>query len=271
MPTLKSIIKNLSILIVILTVLVFWSEKYDQAFNEEYFQGAASTGSGSCNVSSIKIHGSLSSYSIEGDKDVTSSEDIVAAIDKAEQDNSIKAILLDIDSPGGHPVSGEEIANALKMSKKPTVAVIRQSATSAAYWAATEANRIFASSLSDIGGIGVTMSYLDNTEKNEKDGLTYNSISSGKFKDTGDPDKPLTPEEHALLERDIKIMHEKFISAVATNRNLDIEKVRGIADGSTMLGDQALADGLIDQIGGIYKAENYLKMIIGEEVIPCKI
>ncbi|MFA7169720.1 MAG: S49 family peptidase [Candidatus Paceibacterota bacterium] len=270
MLSLKSIIKSLSILIVILTVLAFWSEKYDQAFNEDYLDGTASYRSGSCNVASIKIRGSLDTYTISGEEDTTSSENIVAAIDQAEQNDSIKAILLDIDSIGGYPVAGEEIANAIKRAQKPTVAVIRQSGTSAAYWTASSTKRIFASSLSDIGAIGVTMSYLDNTAKNEKEGLTYNEVSSGRFKDAGDPNKLLAPEERAIFERDVKIMHEKFISAVATNRSLDTEKVRTLADGSIMLGDAALANGLIDEIGGIFEAREYLRGIIGEDAAVCK-
>lgn len=270
MPTLKSIIKCLSILIVILTVLAYWSEKYDQAFDEEYLSETASIGSGSCNVSSIKMRGSLATYGIEGETDTTSSEDIVAAIEQAEQDAGIKAIILEIDSFGGYPVAGEEIANALKRAQKPTVAVIRQSGASAAYWAATGTDWIMASSLSDVGSIGVTMSYLDNAGKNAKDGLAYNSLSSGIYKDAGDPEKPLTAEEKALFERDIKIAHEKFISEVAENRHLDIEKVRALADGSTMMGDMALSSGLIDQIGGFWEAEGYLKTAIGAEAVICQ-
>lgn len=150
------------------------------------------------------------------------------------------------------------------------MAVIRGAGASGAYWAATGADRIFASSSSDVGSIGVTMSYLDNTKKNEADGFTYNELSAGKFKDTGDPNKILTEEEKQLLQRDIDIVYEKFISAVAANRNLDIEKVRVLADGSTMMGDAALASGLIDQIGGTSEAREYLKGIIGEDATVCR-
>lgn len=268
MPTLKSIIKKLSILIVILTVLSYWSQQFDAEFGD-YPEGS-SLENGPCNVSRIKLQGDICTYIIEGESDASSSEDIVFAIEKAEQDNSIKAILLTIDSYGGIAVAGEEIANALKRTQKPTAVVIREAGASAAYWAATGADRIFASSSSDVGSIGVTMSYLDNTKKNEADGLTYNGLSAGKFKDTGNPDKILTEEEKQLLQRDIDIVYEKFISAVATNRNLDIEKVRTLADGSTMMGDAALANGLIDQIGGISEARKYLKGVIGEEATVCQ-
>ena len=265
----KALLKKLSIIAVALTVIGFWSEQTYLFLTYEDDE-ATSVEDSACNVSNIKLHGEIATYLVSSDEDTVSSESLVLAIQTAEKDDSVKAILLEIDSLGGYPVAGEEVANALKSAKKPTVAVIRQTGDSAAYWAATGTDRIFASSLSDVGGMGVTMSYLDNTKKNEKDGLTYNGLSAGKFKDTGNPDKILTEEEKQLLQRDIDILHEKFISEVANNRNLNVEKVRALADGSTMLGDAALANGLIDQIGGISEAREYLKGIIGEDATVCQ-
>lgn len=117
--------------------------------------------------------------------------------------------------------------------------------------------------------IGVTMSYLDNYKKNLKDGLTFNSLSTGKFKDTGNSDKPLTNEERALIMRDLNITNEHFIKSVAVNRKLDIKKVRKLADGSSMPGELALQNGLIDKIGGIYEIKDYLKEKIDEDVVVC--
>jgi protease-4 len=90
------------------------------------------------------------------------------------------------------------------------------------------------------------------------EGLTYNQLIAGEYKDMMDPNRPLTQEERDLISRDLKIMHENFIKKVAENRNLDIEKVRKLADGSTMLGQMALENGLIDKIGGMYEVNEYL-------------
>jgi protease-4 len=84
-------------------------------------------------------------------------------------------------------------------------------------------------------------------------------LSSGKFKDTGSPDKELTAEEKELFMRDIKILHEAFVKRVAENRKLDIEKIEKLADGSTMLGKAAKENGLIDEVGDIYSAEEWIK------------
>lgn len=258
MQSVKTIGKKIWPMALFLTVVGFWTEQTYLLLTYEDTSGVYGE-NGSCNTADIKLQGTLYTYLTEEDKDAVSSADIVKAIEEADRNEGIKTIILEIDSCGGSPVAGEEIANALKRAQKPTVAVIRQSGTSAAYWAATGADKIFASSLADIGGMGVTMSYLDNAGKNTKDGLTYNSLSAGIYKDAGNPEKPLTAEEKALFERDIKIAHEKFISQVAENRHLDMEKVRTLADGSTMMGDMALENGLIDQIGGVSDAKNCLQ------------
>ena len=123
--------------------------------------------------------------------------------------------------------------------------------------------------MSDVGGIGVAMSYLDYSQQNGQDGITYQQLSSGKFKDTGSPDKVLTAEEKELLMRDIKILHEAFVKRVAENRGLDIEQVEKLADGSTMLGRAAKENGLIDEIGNIYDAQKWIREKLGIEPEIC--
>ena len=177
--------------------------------------------------------------------------------------------MLEIDSGGGSPVAGEEIAHELLNVKKPTVALIRAMGSSAAYWAATGADIIFASKNSDIGSIGVTYSYLDNVEKNKKEGLTYIELFAGQYKETGNPDKALTTGEKDLIVRDLKIMHNNFIKAVSENRNISFEKVSVLADGSSMLGEQAKKSGLIDRIGDRIDVEAYLDEKIGEKAEIC--
>jgi len=116
-------------------------------------------------------------------------------IDEIENDEYIGALIVEIDSYGGYPVASEEITNALKRMKTPVIALIRESAASGAYLIATGADKIYASEASDVGSIGVTMSYLDYSEQNKDQGIIYQQLSSGKFKDSGDPDKELTEEE----------------------------------------------------------------------------
>jgi signal peptide peptidase SppA len=283
-PSFKKMIRCLAFLIIFLAALIILRDEYDYQFGDyPYDSETAISENGSdeeektCNVQGIELRGEVVTYVTPEGKDEeeknvvdeTSSEEIIYLINQANADDNIKAIILEVDSYGGSAVAAEEINDALKSTNKPTVAFVRGAAASAAYWAASGANTIFASSLSDIGSIGVTMSYLDNTKKNAKDGLTYNSLSAGKFKDYGSPDKILTEDEKKLIIRDLNITHDIFINAVSKNRNLPIEKVKALADGSSMPGQLAIENGLIDQIGGIYQVESYLKDKLGEDVEVC--
>jgi len=239
-----------------------WSDDSDYINNESEY--------GECNVKGILLRGELALFINESSEYMqSSSEDIVYAIKEAEEDANIKAILIEVDSHGGYPVADEEVANALIRAKKPTIALVRGIAASASYYAITGADIIFASQDSDIGSIGVTASYLDYSEMNEKKGVNFNILSTGKYKDIMSEDKELTEDEKELILRDLNIMNDNFIQAVATNRDLDVEKVRSLADGSTMLGKMAMEAGLIDRIGGEYEVKDYLKDIIGEEVNIC--
>jgi signal peptide peptidase SppA len=234
----------------------------------------------SCNVAGIELHGSLYTYLLEqtvdeygnkigSDSDAVSSENIIWSIEQANLNDNVKAILVEVDSAGGSPIAGEEVLNAIKNSKKPVVALIRERGLSASYLAISSADRIWASKYSDVGSIGVTMSYLNNTEKNRKDGYIYERLSVGKFKDTGSPDLPLTKEEKDLFMRDLNIMYENFVKDVSVNRNIPIEKVKNFADGSSVLGEQAKELGLIDEIGGIDEVKKYLEGQIGETIEVC--
>jgi signal peptide peptidase SppA len=228
-----------------------------------------------CNVADVKLFGDLvyhpgETLGIPGDDaDATASEDVRQEIEAADADPSVKAILFQVDSDGGDPVAGEDIAAALRHTSKPTVALVGDAGDSAAYWAATGAQTIFASADSSLADIGVTESYLDQTRQDEDNGLTFIPLTAGKYKDTGNPDAPLTDEEKALLQRDLNVTMQNFIDSVAKNRGLSVASVTAIADGSSMGGAMALQDGLIDKIGNIYDVRDYLKGKIGHAAVIC--
>ena len=242
-------------------------------------QGQPSAMNGHCSVAGINLHGELFTYlplgsASAGDQqgpppNQTSSERILYFIQQANDDDGIKAIVLEVDSPGGAPVAGEEIATALRHSAKPTVGVIREQGTSAAYWAVTGAKHVIASRNSIVGSIGVTQSYVDNVGKNQKDGNHYVQLSVGKYKDAGDPNRPLSAEERQLFVRDLAIVHKNFIEDVAAHRDIPVADVEKIADGSTVLGDEAKRLHLIDEIGGEPEAEAYLQTMLGEKPAIC--
>lgn len=237
-------------------------------------------GGENCNAIGIEIRGCIMTYRPESADTIlgsgedscdalTSSEAVTWTLEDAADNPEVKAVVLEIDSGGGSPAAAEEIAAALKALGKPSIAWVRENADSAAYWIASAADTIIASENSDIGSIGVTMSYVDNVNKNKKDGLTYNQLTTGKYKDTGTPERPLTADERSLIQRDLDIIHQNFINAVAANRHLSVAKVTALADGSTMLGAMALQNGLIDQLGTKREVWQKLESDIGEKPDVC--
>jgi signal peptide peptidase SppA len=274
--TLVGNVVSLIIVLAFVYVLISLVRVPDYSVGGEEVADEYSYGDESCNLSGINLHGSLLTYipeHAEGDTyfdyDVTSSEDVLWYIDEANNNEDVKAIVIEVDSYGGSPVAGEEISNAVKNSGKPVVAFIREVGASAAYLAVSSADKIFASKNSDVGSIGVTMSYLNNVEKNKNEGYAYENLSIGKYKDSGTPDKSLTEEERKLFLRDLNIIYENFVEEISTNRNIPVEKVRSFADGSTVLGEKAKELGLIDEIGGIYEVQKYLEETIGEKPEIC--
>ena len=194
---------------------------------------------------------------------------LVAQIEQAKEDKRIKGLLLEVDSPGGSPVAGEMVSKALKALGKPSVALIYDMGDSAAYFAATGADTIIASPFSSVGDIGVTGSFVDYSGSNEKEGNKFVQISSGKYKDAGNPDKPLTPEEKALLQSHVDEEYDTLIAQIAKNRHMPLDTVRTLADGAALPGSQALEKGLIDMLGNLTTARDWLTKKIGRDATLC--
>lgn len=181
---------------------------------------------------------------------VVNPETIKSQIKEAEEDSSVSAILLEINSPGGTPVASEEIMNAVKNCKKPVVAWISDTGASGAYLAASSADKIVASRSSWVGSIGVILSLTDLSDLYKKIGVDKYVIKGGKYKDMGSDYRNLTSEERTMLQEMVDEAHDDFISMVAENRNLSKEYVKNIAEGQVFTGAQAKNLKLIDEIGG---------------------
>ena len=248
------------------------------AWHDEW-SGYSASVSGSCNIAVLPVVGDIITppHTAEPEEppvwDSTYVDDVLASLRRAENDQYIQGVLVRIDSYGGMPAGSEIIANAVKNSVLPSVGLIREAGTSGGYLVATGADTIIASPFADVGSIGVTMSYVENWGQNEKEGLRYVSLSSGEYKDSGDPNKPLTPAERSLAERDLKIYHEQFVKEVAENRGLSIEEISKLADGSSMPGSLALENKLIDALGDQETARVWFALKLGissEEVVFCE-
>jgi protease IV len=204
-----------------------------------------------------------SMITLDGDnsllRQTTSGIDIVAKIEKANKDPSVKGIVLDINSPGGTVLGSKTVADAVKKVDKPIVAVISESGTSGAYWIASQSDLIIADELSIIGSIGVIGSYLDFSGFLGDHNITYNRLVTGDYKDMNSPLKPMSTEEKLLVEGKLNKIHEFFVSEVATGRNMEISEINKLAEGQFFLGMEGIDNGLIDEIGDKNYAINRTK------------
>lgn len=202
----------------------------------------------------------------------TSSLDAVELIEKADKNPNIKAIILEINSPGGSAVASEEIAKAVKKTNKTTVAWIREVGASGAYWVASSAEHVIANRVSITGSIGVIASYLEFPGLLERYNVTYQRMVSGNYKDIGSPYKEMTNEERVIFQRSLDEIRDYFASEVAKNRNLNKKDVDKIANGLFYLGTEAKELGLVDELGGKDEVISYIerKEGIKAEVVEYK-
>ena len=232
-----------------------------------------------CNTVGIRLYGDLVTYALNSDQeniwdsslDESSSNGVYFGIKDAKEQEDIKAIVIEVDSFGGIPAAAEEINLIVKNADKPIIAYIRNAGLSAAYWAISGADRIFSLSTSQVGSIAITSSYTDDVKNNEKNGHTFNDLSTGEFKNTFNPNKSLTEKEKKLIMDDLQLTHNIFVETVASNRNLDINNVKKIANGWAYTGNEALSLGLVDEIGNLDSVKDYLKnnILDGEEAEVC--
>lgn len=257
-----------------------------QTFADTALSPSYSAGS-SCNVLGIQVHGTIvasradiplldTQPTTQADgttqllaPNYTVANEVEDMLRNASKDETIKAILVDVDSPGGGVVAGQEIANAIRKSGKYSVSIIHEVGASSGYLSASAANRVFAGRDSEVGSIGVTASFLNQYKKDQKEGIEYEQLSSGTYKDTFSPDKPLTADEKALILRDVNLAKEDFVKLVSEYRGIPISDVEKIADGSTMMGDAAVKNKLIDEVGTTWEALDAIEQKIGEPVSLC--
>lgn len=181
----------------------------------------------------------------------TSTAEMTQLLRKALKDDSISAIVFDIDSPGGVTDGAPEFAAELRRAKgiKPIVGVVNTMAASAAYWYAAQMNEIVGSPSSEVGSIGVYAAHTDMSAANESAGMKVSYISAGPFKTEGNPDEPLTDEGRAAIQDQVNDFYDMFVADVAKGRDTTPDVVReSYGQGRTLLARKALAAGMVDRI-----------------------
>ncbi|GBD99233.1 putative signal peptide peptidase SppA [bacterium BMS3Abin07] len=205
---------------------------------------------------SISFNGkSIGLVRIEGP--IIQSEEIMKEIRKYASDNSIKAILIRVNSPGGVVAPSQEIYEEVTkaVKKKPVVVSMGALAASGAYYISAPATKIVANPGTLTASIGVIMEFPNLSGLMQKIGIKTEVIKSGKHKDIASAFRGVGKEERQILQNILDNVHEQFIRAVAEGRKMDISKVRKIADGRVVTGQQALGLGLVDELGNFEDAK----------------
>ena len=186
---------------------------------------------------------------------------VIEAILALAKDRSVPAVIVSINSPGGTVSGGETLHAAIKRvaAAKPVVAVMHGTAASAGYMVAMPAQRIFARESTLTGSIGVILQTGEVSGLLDKLGVTAEALTSGPLKDQPSTTRPLTEQGREYLRGMVADLYDQFVSMVAEGRRMDKDKVKVLADGRAYTGRQALALGLVDEMGGEVEARDWLK------------
>lgn len=177
---------------------------------------------------------------------------------KYKDDDRIKAIVININSPGGAVGPSQEIFQAIKAfraeTKKPVICNSSNLVASGAYYAAVGCDKIVVSPGALLGSIGVIMEFANLEKLYDWAKVTRYSITTGKYKDSGAEYREMRPDERALFQDLINDVYGQFVQAVADGRNLKVDFVKQYADGRVMTGAQAVKLGFADQEGSLEDA-----------------
>jgi len=201
------------------------------------------------------------------DGELVESRAILDQLKRYEDSNSVKAILLNIDSPGGGVAVSQEIYTEIRRLRdkkdKIVVAYLSSTGASGAYYVACAANKIVANPGTIVGSIGVIAEWVNFADLMEWAKLKDVVFKTGEFKDTGSPSRALTENEKKYFQGLIDDMYVQFLEAVASGRKLDLQEVRSLADGRVFTGRDAKGRKLVDEIGNFQDAVDLTAKLAG--------
>ncbi len=168
-------------------------------------------------------------------------------------DARVKAVVLRVNSPGGSAIASERMQRELALiaRSKPVVVSMGTVAASGGYWIATAATRVFAQPNTITGSIGVFSLIPNVAGLAKRNGITFDTVKTGRYADIFTLTRARTADEMAVLQRSTDAIYDAFIARVATARKLSPDSVRAIADGRVWSGTEAMRIGLVDSIGGL--------------------
>jgi protease-4 len=207
-------------------------------------------------IALITLRGLISS-GVPGTLTDSMVEDMRIAFEQARSDENIRAVVLEVDSPGGEVTASDIIYDAVvkTRAKKPVVVYMDSVAASGGYYVACGGKYLMANETSITGSIGVIIQTLNYEQLFNKIGLASVVFKSGKFKDLLNGARPMTPEEREYVQNFVMKTYDKFLGIVAKERNLPADQLRNtIADGRILSGKEAVDYKLVDALGQIEDA-----------------
>jgi protease-4 len=196
----------------------------------------------------------------------TPADDVVEQIERADEDDAARALLLRLNTPGGEVVPSDDIRLAAERFDGPTVAYATDVCASGGYWIASGCDAIYAREGSIVGSIGVIGSRVNAEETADKLGLEYERLAAGKYKDAGTSLKEMTEDEREYLQGIIDGYYEEFVERVTDGRDLSDEQVRN-TEAKVYLGEDAESIGLVDDLATKREVEDRLSADLGVEEV----
>jgi protease-4 len=204
---------------------------------------------------------------VEIEGELVDSRPIIEQLKRYEDNKSVRAILLNVDSPGGGVATSQELYTEIKRLReekgKIIVAYMSSVGASGAYYLSAPANKIIANPGTVIGSIGVIAEWVNYEELLKWAKMQDVVFKTGEFKDTGSATRALTDREKAYFQGLIDDMYVQFVEAVATGRKLDVDQVRALADGRVFTGRDAREKKLIDETGNFQDAVDLTASLAG--------
>jgi protease IV len=207
-------------------------------------------------VALVTMRGLISS-NLPGNVGDSMVDDLRSALQQARDDDRVRAVVLEVDSPGGEVTASDEIYNAVikTRKRKPVVVYMDTLAASGGYYVSCGGKFLMANETTITGSIGVIIQTLNYEKLFDKVGLASVVFKSGKFKDMLNGARPMTPEERDYMQGFVMKIYDKFLGIVAKERHLQADNLRNtIADGRILSGKEALEQKLVDGLGELEDA-----------------
>ena len=182
------------------------------------------------------------------------SDDLAPLLRKVRMDDDIKAVVLRVNSPGGDALASDIIWREVELlkAKKPVVVSMGDLAASGGYYISMGANKIYAEPTTITGSIGVFGMFFNSQQFfNNKTGITFDGVKTGKFSDWPNATRPFTSYERTVMQKSVDQIYGTFTTKAAQGRKMDVEKLRSLASGRVWSGLEAKANGLVDEIGSV--------------------